>query len=420
MSEPVEKISLDTLKGLFPLQNLSLSELDLLSDRIHATKARKGKVLVEEGESDKQAVFLLAGKVEVYTDAGKHEVIEENTSRARYPLTYSDPHKVSVKCLSPATFFRVDNLIIENLVADDKKKKASLEPLLADEQLQWARPLIEKMCEDFDNDLLRIPALPHSALHIQQLLKGECELQDIERILQNEMTMAALILKAANSPLYRMKTPSTSVEQAIIRLGAKIVSQLVARYASRNMFVAKNQMINERIGQLWVHSVTVAAYAYVLAESMPQFDAEHALALGLMHDVGCLPILYYADKYSDIVASEQKLEQLIQQMQVHIGEAIFTKWKFPQEFIEVTRQADDWDRQAAVADYSDLIMVAQLYSFVGPNVMEAPASAPAVAEFARVSAFERLGLDAQSPEQIIKFASSAQKQINNARGILNV
>ena len=132
---------------------------------------------------------------------------------------------------------------------------------------------------------------------------------------------------------------------------------------------------------LWVHSSYVAAISAVLAHKTPGFDPDRAMLAGLIHDIGIVPILTYADKQPEILENPRDLAGTIKQLRSEIGVQIIRKWDFPDDFEDVINNAENWYREGSeTPDYTDIVMIAQLHSFIGkvdikkmPKMDELPA-----------------------------------------------
>jgi HD-like signal output (HDOD) protein len=151
--------------------------------------------------------------------------------------------------------------------------------------------------------------------------------------------------------------------------------------------IGSDQFVPEKIDNvqymqdLWSHSAHVAAISAVLAHKTPGFDPDRAMLAGLIHDIGIVPILAYADRQPEILANPADLAETVRELRTLIGVQIVRKWDFPSDFEDVVIHAEDWYRDSGQqATYSDIVMVSQLHSFIGkidikkmPKMDELPA-----------------------------------------------
>jgi HD-like signal output (HDOD) protein len=88
---------------------------------------------------------------------------------------------------------------------------------------------------------------------------------------------------------------------------------------------------------------------------------------GLIHDIGIVPILTFADKQPEILESPKDLADTVKQLRAKIGVQIIRKWDFPTDFEDVIINAENWYRKGTSdkPDYTDIVMISQLHSVIG-------------------------------------------------------
>jgi putative nucleotidyltransferase with HDIG domain len=283
--------------------------------------------------------------------------------------------------------------------------------------------LFQDLYEDLVDDRLVIPTLPKIAMQIRQLFDEDVELRKVEVVIQTDPALAVMLMKVANSALFRTVNPVKTVEQAILRLGLKMVRNLVFAYSMRELFNSRFPYINQRLKNLWVHSVEVATVSYVLARKLGRFDPDYALLLGLLHDIGMLPILYYTERYPEIADSPEQLDTAIEQLHGEMGAIILKEWHFSEEFVTVSREADDWYRDSGKeADYCDLVLIAQLHTFIGKakdkvQQLIGEGKLPVLVD---LPAFQKLGLHQDDPQESLSILAGANEQLQEARQIFAI
>jgi putative nucleotidyltransferase with HDIG domain len=159
------------------------------------------------------------------------------------------------------------------------------------------------------------------------------------------------------------------------------------------MFQATNDMVDQRLRAVWEHSVQVAAISRALASRAPGVLPDQAMLAGLIHDIGILPILYRAEERDELLDTPGLLDQLILRLHARIGGAILKHWKFPDALVAVAAEHEDLERShTGPADLVDLVQVANLQSHIDTD------HPLAAADWSRISAFHRLGLDVDVSE----------------------
>lgn len=412
MTEENKKLKINELVNFFPLCNMTPDELSLFVEQIEVRQAKKGKKIIELGTSDKRTLFLVRGTVELEDITGKKQLLSEGSLAARNPVSFTDPHQYTITCKSPVDYLRIDNFIIDNLLdtnSDRLKSQATTNKQVSDIEKQ----LYDKIYKDLTNDKLIIPTLPKIAASVRQAIEKDADLSKVEKLIQADPAMASMLIKAANSALYRTKHSVRSIQQAILRMGFKTLRFLVTSYSVKRLFITKSSYSKKKMSRLWAHSADVAAVSYVLATKIKGFDPETALLLGLLHDIGTVPIISYAEKYPELLDNPDALDSVIDKLRGDVGELILKHWNFSDDFIEVARDAENWQRSGGMkADYCDLVLIAQYHTFIGVGKYQ---NLPALDN---IPAFKKLGLDTNNPEHGLGILADAKEQIKEARSLL--
>ena len=420
MDQKNHLIDRNLLASFYPLGNLHRDELDLLAQSIFLAEAKKGTVLVALGDVEEKTYYLLNGRVLLIADDGRCHELDGDTPQAKLPVSRLAPHRYTVKALTNVQYFKIDSKIVDNLCVEEKAKTGIVDEIeVSDEMLQ--NPLFCDIHQALINDKLVVPTLPRVALRVRKAIEQDADLQEIERIIMADPAIATLLLKAANSPLYRTYRTARTIEQAIMTMGTKMVKNLVFGYSLKQLFKNKSAYISAQMARLWSHSAHVAAVAYVLARRLKGFEPEQALLLGLLHDIGILVLLRYADRYPHIAESADMLAALAQNLHRTIGYLILTKWHFPEEFALIVKEADDWfDEKEKAVDYKDLISIAQLHTCIGKKREEIAlfVGDKPIPKLADVPAFRRLGLDQLGPNQTAALFNEVQQQLQETWKIL--
>lgn len=403
-----------SLAALFPLGYMTDAERFMLSEQLTVLRAKKGKCLVEYGISDNKALFVLNGKIKVESNDGQCHIYETGAPQFKSPISFANPHKFTVTCLAATEYFRLDSYVIANLLERKNARNAptddSIEAHLRD------NPLFTAIYKDLNDDNLIIPTLPKIAVAVRKAIEDDIPVRKIELLIQADPALATLLIKTANSALYRMRNTATSIEQAIMRMGLRTVKNLVTSYSLKHLFKTDQMAIKQRMKDLWIHSTEVAAVSYVLAKHLRKFDPEQALLMGLLHNVGVLPVLRYAEQYTDIAGDEQKLDAVVTSLKAEVGAIILAKWRFSEDFITISKESENWFRDdSPQADYADLVIVAKLHTFIGRANTEKN-----LPQLYAIPAFHKLGLNQDTPDKGLSIIADANEQISEVRRLLSL
>ncbi|MGR9107182.1 MAG: HDOD domain-containing protein [Gammaproteobacteria bacterium] len=230
-----------------------------------------------------------------------------------------------------------------------------------------ATPFYLKCSNAIIKEKLQLPTIPDAAMKIRRAINDEkANNMKIARVVQTDPTITARLIQISNSAFYRRRKTIESCPEALTRLGLKVAQDLITSFSLKTVFKAKSRAIRNRMNELWQHSSYVAAICAVLAHKTPGFDPDRAMLAGLVHDIGSVPILTLADDFPELSDDPSPLDRAIEDFRGHVGALIMRKWNFPRDFEDIALHAEDWHRDhSRVPDYTDLVIVSQLHSFVG-------------------------------------------------------
>lgn len=254
-----------------------------------------------------------------------------------------------------------------------------------DELVQEVRA---ELIEAINTNKIVLPTLPEVALRIREAAEDpDTDVASLTRTLGQDAAMSARVIRVSNSPLMRATIPITDLRMAISRLGVQYSCNLAVGLAMQQMFQATSQAIDQRMREVWSRSTEVAGISAVLARTYTRLKTDEATLAGLVHKIGALPILRYAEDERRLLARPDVLDLLIDRLHGEIGKLILEAWAFPPELVCVPMEYLDFKRSPSRADYTDIVMVANLQSYLGS---EHPLGH---VDWRTVGAFARIGLD---------------------------
>lgn len=222
--------------------------------------------------------------------------------------------------------------------------------------------IISKLKNDIENNQLKLPTQPEIAVRIREIEEDpDISAEKVAGIITLDPGLSARLIKIANSPLMRGKVHVDSLQNAINRLGLQFVCNTVIGLAMEQIFQATHEAVDKWMYDVWKESTEVAAYAYVLAKHYAKLPPDVASLAGLMHRIGILPILTYAQDNDELLDDAELLAKLIMENHFEIGKSILKSWEFPEEIINIVNVFDPNNQAAGpqtTAEFSDIIGVA--------------------------------------------------------------
>ena len=126
-----------------------------------------------------------------------------------------------------------------------------------------------------------------------------------EKIIQTDASLAARLLRMANSPLYGISHEVTSIAHAAAVLGIRQLRHLAFALAGAGMFREGGRAAKQR-KQLWSHSLGCATTCQLLAKTAVGVEPDEAFLGGIFHDVGKLFLLdVVPDEYAELASVYQ-------------------------------------------------------------------------------------------------------------------
>jgi HD-like signal output (HDOD) protein len=248
-------------------------------------------------------------------------------------------------------------------------------------------PIKAEIIKAIENDQLVLPTLPEVALQVREAAADEnIDINKLSALITNDAALTARIIKVANSPLLRSSREIEDLKMAVSRLGIDYTANLAIGLAMQQMFQATSDIIDEKMRDVWSRSTEVAGISHVLARHYTNLKPDQATLAGLVHKIGVLPVLTYAEDNRKLLKDISVLDQLIEMAHPEIGSKILKAWDFPDLLKLVPEEHIHFDREVDDVDYADIVMVANLQSYIGTD------HPLTHMDWSAITAFDRLGL----------------------------
>jgi HD-like signal output (HDOD) protein len=360
------------LQRLWPLHELSVQALEPLAARLRLLRFEPGNRL-RAADQDRTVLYLLDGEVEDEASGTSLPALRGARQAPLAPLFHGESAPEEVVVRSPARVLRIDRGAFEQACAEmgyDIKEVAVTAS---------GGELLRRIQEAYRQGELKLPAVPEVAVRVQQQAEDpHSDVGDLVRTVQADPVTSGRIIQAANGPMYRADRSISTLKDAVGRLGFRTTAVLARSVALRGAFRARAPGIRERMQTLWQDTARISALCHALAGRLPEFDADTALLAGIVHDVGIIPILYYAEETG--VTADAELEACITELRAPIGLLVLQRWGMDDRFGAVVNEAHDWRRDTeGNPDYCDIVLMARVLRHATPEdeALEALEALPA-------------------------------------------
>lgn len=251
-----------------------------------------------------------------------------------------------------------------------------------------AQRVRDDIIQAIKTDNMVLPTLPEVALRVREVAEDpDADITTLARVIGNDAALSARIVRVANSPLLRGNRTIDDLKTALMRLGLEYTCNIATGLAMQQLFQATSDLVDSRLRAVWGRSSEVAGISHVLCRHYTNLRPDQATLAGLVHQIGVLPILTYAEEHPSLLSNSLTLDRVIDELHAPLGDKILHAWQFPAEIRQVPTQHLDFQRQGSQVDYADIVTVALLQSHMGDT------SPLGQVDYAQVTAFGRLGMD---------------------------
>ncbi len=189
-------------------------------------------------------------------------------------------------------------------------------------------------------DTQEIATLPQVATKILEILQDEdVDVRTLSNAIETDAPLTAKVLKVSNSVIYGLKTPVSSISQAVITIGLNRLANVVMGISIFSHFMLKtNPQVKEVFEKFWWHSASVGVVSKNIAKKLNKNYKEFEFIGGLLHDFGKLLLMQFDfrgyKKVIDMVQSDgisdvEAERTVFGISHLDVGERIAKKWKLP-------------------------------------------------------------------------------------------
>jgi HD-like signal output (HDOD) protein len=175
-------------------------------------------------------------------------------------------------------------------------------------------------------------------------------------------------MRLANSVAYnRSGNEISDVRTAVNRVGTEPIRMLTVSLIVRQMVDARaDERLRVLTHDLWQHTIHVSALCYVIARRLSRLNADTAMFVGLVHEIGQFYLLARASAFPALLQREAELGGLMYSFSHSVGRAVLESLKVPEQ---VVAAVDDSSINGAVVPprtFADVLFLAESMA-VFPN-----------------------------------------------------
>jgi len=273
--------------------------------------------------------------------------------------------------------------------------------------------ILRQIEEKIATHQLVLPSMPDIFVKIRTIVDDpKSNLSQISKIITRDPSLTARILKVSNNALYRRDREISSLQNAVSRMGLKLIKTLVTSHTITQMFNQPSGLLKPFFTRLQKHSTVVSAHAFAIAKNYSQINPEDALLAGLVHNIGYLPMAKCLDTIPEIANQPDLLIEIMGKLHNQVGEMVLKSWSFPLNIIKSSVDyVNQFRKGSATIDLTDIVIIAGLNTYRGTDhICTLP-------DWSQYPAFQKIGINTR--EELIKL-DEIIPDINDALKMLGI
>jgi signal transduction histidine kinase/HD-like signal output (HDOD) protein/ActR/RegA family two-component response regulator len=197
--------------------------------------------------------------------------------------------------------------------------------------------------KNYMGGLKQLPTLPPVASKlIETAGQSDCSIEEVSRLIQSDQSVAAKILRLANSAHFGSSRQVTTIDRAVTLLGLDLVRNSALSIMIYNVMKTSSSDLFH-LDEFWRHSAACAIFGEQLARRMGYPRPQEIFLAGLMHDMGKLVFVNWnrpklEQAISDALADRRRLleveEEQIGMGHTRAGKIIMEYWNFPDNLVK--------------------------------------------------------------------------------------
>jgi putative nucleotidyltransferase with HDIG domain len=220
---------------------------------------------------------------------------------------------------------------------------------------------VEKLCSELEgilvkriqSDQLFLPTMPAVVVRVLELLRDpDAGMKEVATLLEKDPVLAARALRMASSAAFAGAGKKVTLQEALARLGTKMLKTLLVEASTQKLFVSRNPQINEQLKVLWEHSVAVGLLARDVLALTGAPDSESAYLAGLLHDVGkpvVATVLLELERQLTEVYNKNWIDSgewlsVIKNAHRKVGVVLVERWQLPASIGACVKDSGEYDK----------------------------------------------------------------------------
>jgi len=197
--------------------------------------------------------------------------------------------------------------------------------------------------QKIEHEELHVPVLPEIANKVLSLTQDpDSSAGELSQLIQGDQTLAAHVMRIANSAAYSPNATIVSLQQATARLGMHNISE-IALAATINSNLFKTPGYETYVSDILKSSLATGLWAKEVARVCRK-NVESAFLAGLLVDIGRPVLVQTVLEATMAPVPPEEMSRLELGFQRSIGAKVISSWKMPASILKTIEQFDNYEQ----------------------------------------------------------------------------
>lgn len=280
-----------------------------------------------------------------------------------------------------------------------------------------------EVAADSVSDILKTIFIPPCPVVVAALLEearcADVDFNKIIRLISGDLSLAASMMKTANSPIFALRNKVETVQKAAAVLGLKNILCIV------NGLALKRSLSPEGVSmeRFWERSNYYATVSTRLARRVPGISQEDAYTFGLFHDCGIPILMQRFPDYKETLVAANRSAKAVWEIEterhgtdhVTVGAMLAHNWHLPELIVKAVRMHHNFEILADNAStVSDEVRALTAISLLADHLIARFLEVPDEAEWMAhgTAALNYLNFD---EDELAELQSDVEEDLNTIR-----
>jgi HD-like signal output (HDOD) protein len=198
--------------------------------------------------------------------------------------------------------------------------------------------------ERIQKSSFELPMLPQVANQVMEMCNSvDTDSHKLSQVIHRDQALAGHVLRIANSPAMRPKTPIISLQHAVSRIGMRQITE-IAFAISVKAKVFQSEAHIDVVHDLWRYSVAAGLFAKEIARQRRR-NVESTFLCGLLHNVGkpvILDALGVLEKKCGRTLPDEDVLLAMDTYHTEVGSQLAQQWALPPQTVEAIRHHENY------------------------------------------------------------------------------